>query len=44
LVAHFDGTGFRAAEKPAWARLASSGKYMLVTVHEKRCDCEPMFL
>jgi transposase len=35
-VAHFDETGFRAAGKLAWVHSASSGKFMLVTVHEKR--------
>jgi transposase len=35
-VAHFDETGFRAAGKLAWVHSASSGKYVLVTVHPKR--------
>jgi transposase len=35
-VAHFDETGFRAAGKLAWVHSASSGKYVLVTVHQKR--------
>jgi transposase len=35
-VAHFDETGFRVAGKLAWVHSASSGKYVLVTVHEKR--------
>jgi hypothetical protein len=35
-VAHFDETGFRVAGKLAWAHSASSGKYVLVTVHGKR--------
>lgn len=35
-VAHFEGTGFRVAGKPAWVHSASSGKYVLVAVHEKR--------
>jgi transposase len=35
-VAHFDETGFRAAGKLAWVHSASSGRYVLVTVHAKR--------
>jgi transposase len=35
-VAHFDETGFRAAGKLAWVHSASSGKYVLVTVHARR--------
>ncbi|HEY1000512.1 MAG TPA: IS66 family transposase [Streptosporangiaceae bacterium] len=35
-AAHFDETGFRAAGKLAWVHSASSGKYVLVTVHAKR--------
>jgi transposase len=35
-VAHFDETGFRVAGKLAWVHSASSGKHVLVTVHEKR--------
>ncbi len=35
-VAHFDETGFRVAGKLAWAHSASSGKFVLVTVHAKR--------
>ena len=35
-VAHFDETGFRVAGKLAWVHSASSGKYVLVTVHQKR--------
>jgi transposase len=35
-VAHFDETGFRVAGGLAWVHSASSGKYVLVTVHEKR--------
>ena len=35
-VAHFDETGFRAAGKLAWVHSASSGKFVLVTVHSKR--------
>jgi transposase len=35
-VAHFDETGFRVAGTLAWVHSASSGKHVLVTVHEKR--------
>jgi transposase len=35
-VAHFDETGFRVAGKLAWVHSASSGKYVLVTVHPRR--------
>jgi transposase len=35
-VAHFDETGFRVAGKLAWVHSASSGRYVLVTVHAKR--------
>ena len=35
-VAHFDETGFRVAGRLAWAHSASSGKFVLVTVHAKR--------
>ena len=35
-VAHFDETGFRVAGRLARAHSASSGKYVLVTVHPKR--------
>ena len=35
-VAHFDETGFRVAGKLAWVHSASSGKYVLVTVHARR--------
>ena len=35
-VAHFDETGFRVAGRLAWVHSASSGKYVLVTVHARR--------
>jgi transposase len=35
-VAHFDETGFRVAGKLAWVHSASSGRYVLVTVHPRR--------
>ena len=35
-VAHFDETGFRVAGGLAWVHSASSGKYVLVTVHPRR--------
>ena len=35
-VAHADETGFRVAGKLAWVHSASSGKYVLITVHPKR--------
>ena len=35
-VAHFDETGFRVAGKLAWVHSASSGRFVLVTVHAKR--------
>jgi transposase len=35
-VAHFDESGFRVAGRLAWVHSASSGKYVLVTVHAKR--------
>ena len=35
-VVHFDETGFRAAGRLAWVHSASSGKFVLVTVHPKR--------
>jgi transposase len=35
-VGRFDQTGFRAAGKLAWVHSASSGKFVLVTVHAKR--------
>jgi len=35
-VAHFDETGFRVAGKLAWVHSASSGKFVLVTVHARR--------
>jgi transposase len=35
-VVHFDETGFRTAGLLAWVHSASSGKFVLVTVHPKR--------
>ena len=35
-VPHFDETGFRVAGKLAWVHSASSGKFVLVTVHARR--------
>ncbi len=35
-VAHFEETGFRVAGRLTCVHSASSGKYVLVTVHEKR--------
>jgi transposase len=35
-VVHFDETGFRVAGRLAWVHSASSGKYVLVTVHARR--------
>jgi transposase len=35
-VAHFDETGFRVAGRLAWVHSASSGKFVLVTVHPRR--------
>ena len=35
-VAHSGETGFRVAGKLAWVHSASSGKFVLVTVHAKR--------
>ena len=35
-VTHFDETGFRVAGKLAWVHSASSGKFVLVTVHARR--------
>ena len=48
-VAHFDETGFRVAGKLAWVHSASSGRYVLVTVHPSagrkawtpRASCPP---
>ncbi|GAA1723796.1 hypothetical protein GCM10009765_84650 [Fodinicola feengrottensis] len=35
-VAHFDETGFRVASRLRWVHSASTGKYSLITVHDKR--------
>lgn len=35
-AAHFDETGFRAADKLAWVHSASAGKHVLVTVRPRR--------
>ncbi len=35
-VVHFDETGFRTAGRLAWVHSASSGKFVLVTVHPRR--------
>jgi transposase len=35
-VAYFDETGFRVAGKLHWVHSASTGKYSLITVHERR--------
>ncbi len=35
-VVHFDETRFRVAGKLAWAHSASSGRFVLITVHTKR--------
>jgi transposase len=35
-VAHFDEAGFRVAGKLAWVHSASSGKYALITAHDRR--------
>jgi transposase len=35
-VAHFDETGMRVAGKIRWVHSASTGKYVLITVHDKR--------
>lgn len=35
-LAHFDETGLRVAGKLGWAHSASTGKYSLITVHDRR--------
>jgi transposase len=35
-VAHFDETGMRIAGRLRWVHSASTGKYVLITVHDKR--------
>lgn len=35
-VAHFDETGLRVAGRLHWVHSASTGKYVLITVHERR--------
>lgn len=35
-VAHFDETGFRVASRLRWVHSASTGKYSLITVHDRR--------
>jgi transposase len=35
-VAHFDETGLRVAGRLRWVHSASAGKYVLITVHDKR--------
>ena len=35
-AAHFDETGFRVASRLRWVHSASTGKYSLLTVHDKR--------
>src|SRR5436305_14601988 len=35
-LAHFDETGFRVQGALRWVHSASTGKYVLITVHDKR--------
>jgi transposase len=35
-LAHFDETGFRVQGAPRWVHAASTSKYSLITVHDKR--------
>lgn len=35
-VAHFDETGLRVVGQLRWVHSASTGKYSLITVHDRR--------